>query len=263
MSGLLLDPRTGRPERPPQVLSPRGVPITLEENYKRGWRGGELGGEPEFDRLPDHIQEMMAKSRGDVGPFAGMRPPTNDRSMYEVLRYWIVADPAALTAAAEAIMVPAFNFGPSELQVGSCLKYTLIGSLSAAVTTPGTFIFRLRWGGVAGALQVTSATLAPTGTQVITTASFTLEYWVTVRSTGAAATAWTQGRFECPGTLETTPASTTIMVTYLKGCQMPATGAAVGASFDSTAALGPTPTYQPSLTTASLTTHLAFLECMN
>jgi hypothetical protein len=183
--------------------------------------------------------------------------------MYEVLRYWITVDPAPLTAAAEAIMVPAFNFYNSELQVGSCIKYTLIGSQSFAVTTPGTAIMRMRWGGVAGALQATSATLAPTGTQVITNASFTLEYWMTVRSIGAAATLWCQGRWDFPGALETTPASTTIMVTYLKATQIPPTGAAIGAAFDQTAALGPSPTYQPSLTTASMTVHLAFLECMN
>jgi hypothetical protein len=99
---------------------------------------------------------------------------------------------------------------------GITYKYTLLGSLSMAVTTPGNFIMRLRWGGLAGVLLVTSATIAPTGTQVITTASFTLEYWVTIRTepTPTTATAWCQGRFECPGTLETTPASTTIIVTY-------------------------------------------------
>jgi hypothetical protein len=285
---VLLDPYTGKPGRQParQVLSERGVPIHLEDNFRRGWRGGKLdtdaspdlgklppsiqsliaekyGDDGPFARLPEHIQENLLKSGGGYGPFAGMRPPTADRSLYEVLRYWITADPTAITAAAEALMVPAFNFGTSELQVGTCLKYTLIGSHSLAVTTPGTAIMRLRWGGLTGALQVTSGTLAPTGTQVTTNASFVIEYWMTVRSIGAAATLWAQGRWQVPGTLETTPASTTILVAYLKNEMVPPTGAAIGAAFDQTQALGPSPTYQPSVSTASLTTHLAFLECMN
>lgn len=264
-AGVVLDPYTGKakPEPPPQIVSRNGVPFTMEDNYRRGWRGGLLSDtRPDTDQLPDHIQEMLAKSSGRVGPFAGMRPPTADRSMYEVLRYWITAD-TSITAAAETIMVPAFNFGNSELQVGSCIKYTLIGSQSFAVTTPGTAIMRMRWGGVAGALQATSATLAPTGTQITTTASFALEYWMTVRTVGTAGTLWCQGRWEVPGSLETTPGSTTIMVTYLKATQIPPTGAAIGAAIDFTAALGPTPTYQSSVTTANCTTHLAFLELQN
>lgn len=281
--GLVLDPYTGKPKSAPvrQVVSERGVPLTMEDNYRRGWNGPatepdyskmpqsiqnlieqKYGPDGPFARLPEHIQENLLKSSGEYGPYAGMRPPMMDHSNYEVLRYWITAD-TTLTAAAEAIMVPAFNFGSSEMQVGTSLKFTLIGSQSFAVTTPGTAIMRLRWNGVAGALQATSATLAPTGTQVTTNASFTLEWWMTVRSVGAAGTAWTQGRWQVPGSLETTPASTTILVTYLKTEQIPATGAAVGAATDFTAVAGPTPTYQPSLATASMTTHLAMLECMN
>lgn len=268
MSGILLNPYTGKPEGEEihPILSERGIPITQEDNFKRGWRGGVLSEQPStkelMDGLPDHIQEMLSKSAGRIGPFAGLRGPTADSSIYEVCRYSIVAD-TSITAAAETIMVPAFNFYNSEMSVNKCIKMTLIGSQSAAVTTPGTFIMRMRWGGVAGALQATSSTFAPTGTQVITTQSFTLEYWMTVRSSGAAGTLWCQGRWDCPGFLETTPASTTIMVAYLKNTQIPTSAAAVGAAIDFTAALGPSPTYQPSLTTANCTTHLAFLEAMN
>lgn len=267
MPGLLLDPYTGKPngEDVLPILSPRGVPITMEDNYRRGWRGGDLGGQPStkslMDGLPDHIQEMLAKSRGDSGPFAGMRPPMNDHSNYEVLRYWITAD-TSITAAAEAIMVPAFNFGTSEMNVGSSLKMTLVGSQSVNAT-PGTFIYRMRWGGVAGALQATGPTITPSNSATVTTQSFVLEYWMTVRSTGATGTMWTQGNLQCAGFLLAAATSTQV-VTYLTSqCQIPSQTAAVGASTDFTAQAGPSPTYQPSASTANCTTHLAFLECLN
>lgn len=263
MSGLLLDGYTGKVRGPDvaAILGPNGQPLTMEENYKRGWRGAELSDtRPYLDQLPDHIQELLAKSSGKVGPFAGMQQPRFDKSMYEVLRYWIVAD-TSITAAAEAIMVPAFNFYNSEMQVGTGLHYTLIGSHSEAAT-PGTFIFRMRWGGVGGALQVTSATLTPSNTAAATTNGFVLEFWGTVRTVGAAGTAWWQGHLDMPSLLLAAATGTQIS-TYLLNLEIPATGAAVGAATDFTAALGPSPTYQPSLGTATLTTHLAFLECMN
>jgi len=262
----ILDPHTGKAkgaEHHP-ILSPKGIPITMEDNYQRGWRGGHLSEQEPlsslFDGLPDHIQLMLSKSRGDSGPFAGMRPPTADRSIYEVCRYWIIAD-TGITAAAEAIMVPAFVFGASEMQVGSTVHMMLIGSHSAAAT-PGTFIFRMRWGGVAGALWATSTTLTPSNTAAATTQSFILDWWMTVRSIGTTGTAWCQGNVQLPSLLLAAATSTQV-VTYLANLQIPATGAAVGANTDFTQAYGPSPTYQPSLGTATLTTHLCFLENLN
>lgn len=267
MNGTLLNPHTGKPEglSAAALLSERGVPVALEGNYQRGWRGGQLSDQASqkslMDGLPDHILEMLAKSRGEIGPFAGMRPPMADHSNYEVLRYWITAD-TSLTAAAEAIMVPAFNFGPSELNVGSCIKLTLLGSHSINAT-PGTFIYRMRWGGVAGALQATGPTITPGNSATVTTQSWLLEYWMTVRSMGATGTIWCQGRLEDAGFLLAASTGTQI-VTYLTSqMHIPSQAAAIGASTDLTVAAGPSPTYQPSASTATLATHLCFLECMN
>lgn len=266
-----------------------GPPVT---NFERGWTGGTVRGGPipDLSVLSGDAQDMLAMRFGDDGPFGrseesiyrelrrlpdyikanleagkswrdrGTQPPVADHSMYEVLRYWIIAD-TSVTAAAETIMVPAFNFGPSEMQVGTCLKMTLVGSQSEAAT-PGTFIYRMRWGGVAGALQVTSSTLTPSNSATATTNGFILEYWMTVRSIGATGTMWTQGRIESPSLLLAAATGTQIS-TYLLNCQIPATGAAVGAPTDFTQANGPSPTYQPSLGTANETTHMAFLECMD
>ncbi len=266
MGAVLLDRETGRPERPGPLLGPSGLPRYVEENLEAGWSQPQWTGEgPDYSKLPQHIIDNLEKAKR--ADFSKASPFMAASQGWRAVEGVIVAD-TSLTAAAEAIMVPDFLLAiprPSSRSVGITWKYTLLGSLSMAVTTPGNFILRLRWGGAAGVLLVTSATIAPTGTQVITTASFTLEYWVTMRTEPSltTATSWTQGRFDCPGTLETTPASTTIMVTYLKATQIPATGAAVSGSMDVSVAKALSPTYQPSLTTANMTTHLAFVESLN
>lgn len=198
--------------------------------------------------------------KGRVIPVMG----GGDAYDYSRLRYSISADGTAVTAAAETIVVPAFNFSNSEMNMPTKgLKFTLAGRISQAITTPGTFINRMRWGGVAGALCATGDTIAPTGTQAVTNVAFILEYYMTVRSVGAAGTLWCQGRWECPGTLETTPGTTTIMVTHLKNRLIPSSAPAVSAAIDFTGAFGPTPTFQPSLGTGSFTVHEAWLELKN
>jgi hypothetical protein len=266
MRGVLLD-KSGRVEPPPPILGPSGLPWFVEENLENGWeQPRHTRIEPDFGRLPQHILDLMEKSKR--ADFSKSSPLMNASQGWEALEGVIVTDGGPLTGAAEAIMVPDILLSiprPGQKSPGITFKYTLLGSLSMAVTTPGNFIMRLRWGGLAGALLVTSATVAPTGTQVITNASFTLEYWVTFRTepTLTTATAWCQGRFECPGTLETTPASTTIIVAYMKATQIPPTGAAVSPSLDVTTAKALSPTYQLSLGTASLSTHIALVESLN
>lgn len=266
MGAVLLDRETGRREAPAVLLGPSGLPMHVEENLEAGWSQPRYtGAEPDFSRLPQSVLDNLEKARR--ADFSKASPFLASSQGWESLEGVIVAD-TSLTAAAEAIMVPDILLSiprPGQKTPGISFKYTLLGSLSMAVTTPGTFIMRLRWGGAAGTLLVTSATVAPTGTQVITTASITLEYWTTFRTEPSltTATAWCQGRLDAPGTLETTPASTTILVTYLKAQMIPPTGAAVSPSLDVSSAKALSPTYQPSLTTANMTTHLAYVESLN
>lgn len=263
---VLLDRETGRREAPAVLLGPSGLPAHVEQNIDAGWSQPRYTGiDADFSRLPQSVLGNLEKAKR--ADFSKSSPFKAAGQGWETLEGVITAD-TSLTAAAEAIMVPDILLAiprPGQKSPGITYKYTLLGSLSMAVTTPGNLIMRMRWGGVAGVLLATSATIAPTGTQVITTASFTLEYWVTIRTepTPTTATAWCQGRFECPGTLETTPASTTIMVTYLKATQIPPTAAAVSPSIDVSVAKALSPTYQPSLGTATLATHIALVESLN
>lgn len=269
MGAVLLDRESGRPEESGPLLAPSGLPFYVEENLKAGWSQPRFEREgvppPDFSRLPQSVIDNLEKAR--KADFSKNAPFMAFSNNWRQLEGVILTD-TSLTAAAEAIMVPDILLAIPRVGAktpGITYEYTLWGSLTMAVTTPGNFILRLRWGGLAGVLLVTSATIAPTGTQAITTASFKLVYQVTIRTepTPTTATSWTQGEFNCPGTLETTPASTTIMVTYMKATQIPSSAAAVSPSMDVSVAKALSPTYQPSLGTATMATHLATVESLN
>lgn len=266
MSGVLLD-KAGRRESPPELLGPSGLPLRVERNLEAGWEMPAFTGkQPDFERLPQHILDNLEKAR--TADFSKSSPFLNSGQGWTQVEGVITSDGGPLTAAAEALMVPDFLLAiprPGQSMVSVSYTYSLFGELSMAVTTPGNFIHRLRYGGLAGVLLATSDTIAPTGTQVITKVGFELQYLVTVRTvpTLTTATAWCQGRWDCPGTLETTPASTTIIVTHLKSRMIPSNTPAVSPSLDVSTAKALSPTYQPSLTTASLTTHLGVVKSLN
>jgi hypothetical protein len=239
----------------------------IEANLKSGWEMPNYTSKrPNFDKLPQHILDNLEK--------AGKADFTKDSPFMASSQGWtqvegvITSDGPTLIAAAEAIMVPDFLLAIPRPGVGMMAvtyEYVLMGELSMAVTTPGNFQMRMRYGGVAGVLLAAGDVIAPTGTQVITKVGFELVYRVTIRTvpTLTTATAWCQGTWECPGTLETTPASTTIIVTHLKSRLIPSNTPAVSPSIDVSVSKALSPTYQPSLTTASLTTHLAMVSSLN
>lgn len=270
MRGVLLD-RAGRRVAPPELLGPSGLPVRVEQNIENGWYMPAYNDDREqiavdFAKLPQHILDRLEQSH--TADFSKSSPFLNSGQGWSQVEGVITSDGPTLTAAAEAIMIPDFLLAiprPGQSMVAVTYTMRLFGELSMAVTTPGNFILRLRYGGVAGVLLATSDTIAPTGTQVITKVGFELFYKVTVRTvpTLTTATAWCQGRWDCPGTLETTPASTTIVVTHLKARMIPSNTPAVSPSLDVQSAKALSPTYQPSLTTASQTTHLALVESRN
>lgn len=272
MSGILLD-RYGHPERY-ELLGPSGLPVRIEANLASGWNMPNLTPEqnelheqisPDFNRLPQSTLDLLEKSK--KADFSKASPFMNSAQGWRQVEGVIVAD-TAITGSSEAIAIPDFLLAiprPGQTMVGVSYKVTLVGEQSAAVSTPGTMTHRLRYGGVAGVLLAASSAIAPTGTQVITTTSIITEYWVTVRTqpTLTTATAWCQGRVDWPGVFETTPASTTIMVTQLKAMMIPASGPAVSASLDVSVAKALSPTYQSSVTTANYTTHVGVIESLN
>ncbi len=195
-------------------------------------------------------QDALEKLTVSVAPRASMQ------SWRECL-YATIADGAALTAAAEALHVPDFTFPANFMYPGRVLKYTLFGKMSSVITTPGTFTNRLRWGGLAGTVIVASAAYAPDPTAASANVAWQVEFWMVCRSIGTAGTALAFGRMDMDDYDDATVA------TLKAGLDMrvfPDANAAV--TIDTTTAKALSPTYQPSLATASSTCMIAILEAI-
>jgi hypothetical protein len=181
-SGAVILGPDGRPEfegpfadRPPELA---GMARTLHS-----WQNPASDLEREAHALPPHIRENLERAKMLSGP-AEPRMAAGWQS--SISR--ISADGAqVLNSTSEAIMVPDYSLPASWVYGGKQLKYVLWGRVSTVVTTPGTIIFRLRFGGLAGTLLVTSKSQRPK-TTVSTNMAAYVEMLVTFRRPGNAQT---------------------------------------------------------------------------
>lgn len=245
MNGVLLNKRTGRPEKPEHLRDGFGRPEGARAGLVHQWINPEL-------EVPTHIMDNLRRAAEDVHDVrAGMQG-------WEEVVYGLTTDGAAITnTVTETIMLPNFiwpNAGPQALYVGKQILITLWGRVSTVVTTPGTITFRLRWGGVAGTLIVTSKAQRPK-TTVSTNMASRVIFEMTCRAIGSAGSVFSMGKCDLSNTIadaaapgeETWPDAPT-----------PTT-------IDTTAASALSPTIQFSVATATTawTTHLARFEAMN
>jgi hypothetical protein len=167
-----------------------------------------------------------------------------------------------LNTTTETIMCPDFTFAADYMEVGDAFKYTLLFNWSSVITTPGTFTFRLRWGGVGGTALATSGAYAPDPTAAGTTISAMIEYWVTVRAVGTAASMFAMGKMTLQ---DFDDASATTIVGNLNMSMIPVSAPAAVGSLDTTTAKALSPTFNSSVATATTqcTNHMAFLESLN
>lgn len=255
MLGVLLD-RNGRPEAPEHLRYGFGKPEGARADVVGEWWHPDLDVERELATAPEYILANLRKAA--IDPHNS--PRASGATWMETVNS-APADGAAVTGVStETIMVPNFvwpNSGPQALYVGKQVKWTLWGRISNAVTTPGTVIFRERWGGVAGTLLVTSKTIQPV-IIVQTNVAGWLTMEMTCRSIGATGSVFAMGMsfLSNQGAVVSPSTSTPIPPTV-----WPDAPAAV--TIDTTAASALTPTIQFSVTTAAWTTHLARLESLN
>jgi hypothetical protein len=235
MGGVLLDPRTGRP--------------TTEQAFEHELRQRQL---------PAHIRSSLERAADLAGPFE----PRASRQGWEELLYAPIVDGTAVTGSAETIMVPDYTLPANYMTVGKTLKYTLWFRQSTAITTPGTITLRLRWGGVAGVLLAASPAFAPDPTAAATALSCFVQYYLICRSDGASGTFFCMGQWS--GT-DFDDASTATIVGNLNSLTFGSAGSGTPAtaSVDTTTAKALSATYQSSVTTGSMTAHMAFLESLN
>lgn len=235
MRGLLLD-RAGRPEGR----------STIDEVRRRA--AAARG--PERHGLEAILADLEA-SRDHQGPFV---PRGSLQSWRETL-YSTVADGAAVTTAAEAILVPDYTLPAGYMNQGRTLKYTLHGRISSAITTPGTFTWKLRWGGVGGTQLVTTGALAPDSTAAATNVAWVCEFYMVCRSIGSSGTALSWGRMYFNDASATS--------TWLNNQMLAFPDANAAVTIDTTTAKALSPTITPSLATGSVTCHHALLETLN
>lgn len=198
------------------------------------------------------IAENLSRPQDSFGPRASNQG-------WEETLYRVIATTTISATSSETIMVPDFTLPANYLVAGRTLKYTLIGDYSTVITTPGTYIFKLRYGGVAGTTLVTSGAFAPDPTAASTTVPFVLEYFLTMRSDGTSGSAFVQGRLMMS---DYDDASVTTIVGNLNMQFIP-TSAPAAVTINTTTANALSPTSTASVTTGSLRTNIAFLETLN
>lgn len=242
LDGLILDSK-GRPcmrrETVREALVRRAEDdprfLSVLENMETGWKYGNLG-----PRATGYTyREMLTPERV------------------------VCADGAQiLNSTTEAIMCPDFTFAGDALKRGSVLKYTLIFDWSTVITTPGTLILALRWGGVGGTALCTSGAFAPDPTAAGTTLTSCVEYYVIVRTDGTAAIFFAAGKW-VPNDFD--DASATTIIGNLNMQMIPASAPAQVGSLDTTTskALSPTAKFSVATATTQLTNHIAILESLS
>lgn len=251
MSGVLLDPKTGRPEH--------GVPGLADLPKGRGslfsWQSPEVDVERQLYRAPKHIKDGL-----DRAAYQGRFGPSNSMQAWMEVLYVPLADGAAVTAAAEATMFPIFTLPANYLYPGRLMYWVVMGRLSTAITTPGTITMRLVYSatGLGAVVVAASGAFAPDPTAAASNLTFMVEWWSVCRSVGTAGTAMGWGKMEWHdydnATIDTLIANMAM--------DMAPTSAPATAAIDTTVARALNPSYQPSASTASMTAHAGYLAAL-
>jgi len=225
--GTLLDPRTGRPEIAP----------------------------------PEHVQRWLDLAAASPGKGSPTASSVGWRDVLTPKDDLIINGAQVLNTTTETILCPDYTFAAKSLEVGDTFKYSLFGSISTVVTTPGTVTMRLRWGGAAGTVLCASGAYAPDPTGAGTTISYWIEYYLVCRATGATGSIFAMGRM-CLQDFDDASAAT--IVGNLNMSVIPVSvPAAVTVNTATANALSPTVAFSVGTATTQLTNHIAILESLN
>ncbi len=164
----------------------------------------------------------------------------------------------------EAILCPDFAFAANDSRIypGATWRVTCYWDASFVITTPGTLIFKLRWGGVSGTILAQSGAYAPDPTAALANRSGWVEFLTTWRTIGSAGSSFTMGRM---GINDVDDASASTLQGNLAMFTIPTSAPAVVGSLDTTAAANLSVTAKFSVNTSGtqITNHLRTLELLN
>lgn len=214
-------------------------------------------------KIPYHLQIPFGASIGrfltkrkEILDAFGYPLPAGSQTWQE-LNDTIIADGTAVTAAAITIICPDFSIVSNYMQPGRALRIYAAGTISTVVTTPGTGVWGVSWGGVAGVV------LAKSAAQVFHTTAQTLAGWnftviVQARVQGATGKFMNSGNLNDFNVLETTAAN-------LKPAVMGSAGTNSNAevTVDTTVAKALSCTFTQTVTTGSLVCQQRLIESLN
>ena len=162
---------------------------------------------------------------------------------------------------AEAIICPDFSIPAFYMAPGRTLRIWASGVMSNVVTTPGTLIMRLRWGGVAGTILWASAAQG-LDTTARTNSHWALQGYIVCRSAGATGTFLSAGIL-WGNVLSSTAAN--LLPALMGSAGAPLASANVAVTVDTTASklLSLTAQFSVSTSPTNLTCQQRVIEVMN
>lgn len=224
MRGILLNPKTGRPQEEVSLVDQNAA---LAEAYERTGH---------FKR---HIQFMLDRDQEIDGAIQNVGG--NAWRDYVLGCEYMVAAPTAITGTSEALLWPApYTFIPAGyLQVGKILHLTAWGRMTTAGSTPGNLTLTARYGTTTGGTSLgASAASALVASQTNITWRAELDLWC--YTPGTAGTVQLFGIFHAGLTTSvlsggtpifipaSAPATTAIDTTTAQGLLLDATLGAAG-----------------------------------
>jgi hypothetical protein len=252
--GILLHPLTGRPER--------DVNLQQVLNLARNSRGEiREGFEAVYDNLRRSAEAEWNRMAGVLNGKVSL-PLRNSLQTWEETLSTIVASGTQVSnSSTETILVPDVSLPANFMYQGRSLKYTLFGDSSTVITTPGTIIHRLRWGGVAGTSLCASGAFAPDPTAAATNLGWMVQYYLVCRSIGTAGSMFCMGQINWS---DYDDASATTITGNLNMGVAPTSAPAVTSSLDTTTTKALSPTVTHSVATAGTNSqcHIAVLEAL-
>lgn len=213
--------------------------VSIASNLERGWA---------------IRQDALERMTVSAAPRASMQ------SWRETLMATIASDTAVTTPASETALSPGFTFPANYFYPGRVIKMTMWGMQSTAITTPGTFIVKLRAGvgGITGTTLATSGTYAPDPTASSTQVTTYIEFYTTVRASGTAAATLTCGRMFLN---DIDDATTATLKAALDMHTIPPSAPST-VNIDTTATNTWSATLTPNVTTGSYTNLMTIIEAL-
>lgn len=177
---------------------------------------------------------------------------------------WATADGTAVnTSTTETIVMPNVTIPANLMQDGRILRLNLFGRWSSLTATTPTVTWRVRWGGVAGTLLVTSGAITTTSTAT-TSGPFKIEAILQTRTNGSAGSLFGFGEVWMHNGVAATLGSATNTISDMAltstGTTVPA---AVTVDLTADTALSITGQWSASSVSNAFTGHIYTVEVLN